>query len=88
LALGASRWRLVRLVVGQAVFVATVGVVTGLATAAGVTRVLEAQLFGIERIDALSFSATALIMLSAATIASILPATRAVQIDPARTLRR
>jgi putative ABC transport system permease protein len=88
LALGAGRGRLVRLVVGQAVFVATIGVVTGLAMAAGMTRVLDAQLFGIERMDSLSFVATAFVMLCAATIASIVPAMRAMQVDPVRTLKR
>jgi predicted lysophospholipase L1 biosynthesis ABC-type transport system permease subunit len=87
-ALGAGGWRLLRMVVGQAVVIAGIGVVAGLATAGGVTRLLEAQLFGIERIDAVSFVGTAVLMLSAAIIASLLPATRAVQIDPARTLRR
>lgn len=87
-ALGAGGWRLLRMIVGQAVVIAGVGVVAGLVTAAGVTRVLEAQLFGITRTDPASFAGTAALMLAAAVVASLFPASRAVRIDPARTLRR
>jgi predicted permease len=86
-ALGAGRWRLIGLVVGQAAGVAAIGVATGLAAAAAVARYLEAQLFAVQRTDWTSFAGTALVMVLAALLASLLPATRAVRIDPARTLR-
>jgi predicted lysophospholipase L1 biosynthesis ABC-type transport system permease subunit len=87
-ALGAGAWRLLRMVVGQAAVIAGLGVVAGLATATGMTRLLEAHLFGIERIDPVSFVGTAVLMFSAAIVASLFPARRAVQIDPVRTLRK
>jgi putative ABC transport system permease protein len=87
-ALGAGAWRLLQMVVGQAAVIAGIGVVAGLATAAGITRLLEAHLFAVERIDPVSFLGTAVVMFSAAIVASLFPARRAVQIDPARTLRK
>jgi hypothetical protein len=87
-ALGAGGWRLLRLIVGQAVVVAGTGVVVGLVTAGGVTRLLEAQLFGVSRVDPATFAGTAILTFAAAIVASLVPASRAVRIDPARTLRR
>jgi predicted permease len=85
--LGADRPRLVRGVLAQALGMAGFGVVLGLLTAAGLTRVLEARLFGVEPLDPVTFGAIPLLLLAVVVLASLVPARRAVTVDPARMLR-
>jgi putative ABC transport system permease protein len=87
-ALGANRTRLLSLVVGQALTMATIGVAAGAALAAGLTRFIEAQLFAVQPMDWVSFGGTAMVMLAAATVASLAPAVRALRLDPIVALRR
>jgi ABC-type antimicrobial peptide transport system permease subunit len=86
-ALGANRGRLLSLVVGQAVTMAAIGVAAGAALAAGLTRFIEASLFAVQAMDWVSFIGTAAIMLTAALIASLAPALRALRLDPIAALR-
>ena len=86
-ALGANRSRLLGLVVGQAITMATLGVVIGAMLAAALTRFIAASLFGVQPMDWVSFGATTLIMLAAALAASVAPAVKAVRLDPVRALR-
>ena len=76
-----------KLVVGQGVRLAAVGVVLGIAAAALTGRFLESQLFQISAFDSLTISVTAAVLLMAGLLASYLPARRAVRVDPAVTLR-
>ena len=86
-ALGASRGRLLRLVIVHGLSVTCAGLVVGLAGAALLTRLLGALLFQVQPLDALSFTAAPLVLLAAAALASLLPALRAASVDPARVLR-
>jgi predicted permease len=86
-ALGASRGSLLRLVIGHGLVVTCLGAVVGLAGAAGLTRLLEALLFQVQPIDALSFIGAPLVLLPVAALASLLPAMRASSVDPAVVLR-
>jgi predicted permease len=86
-ALGADRSQVLRLVVGQALTLAAIGIVIGAVLAAGLTRYVETQLFGVQAMDWMSFGGTALIMMIAATIASLAPAIRALRLDPVAALR-
>jgi putative ABC transport system permease protein len=86
-ALGAGRGQLLRLVVGQALGLTAIGVVVGVVLAIGAGRWIESQLFGVQRFDAVSFAATAAIMLAAALFASLAPALRALRVDPLTALR-
>jgi ABC-type lipoprotein release transport system permease subunit len=86
-ALGASRGRLLRLVIGHGLLVTCAGVVVGLGIAAAASRMLEALLFQVQPLDALSFIGAPLILLPLAALASLLPAIRAASSDPARVLR-
>jgi putative ABC transport system permease protein len=86
-ALGANRGRLLSLVVGQAFTMAAIGVAAGAALAAGLTRFIEANLFAVQAMDWVSFIGTAAIMLTAALIASLAPALRALRLDPIAALR-
>jgi len=86
-ALGANRSRVLALVVGQAMTMATIGVACGAALAAALTRFIDAQLYGVSPMDWLSFGGTAVLMLAAAMIASLAPAVRALRLDPIVALR-
>src|SRR5688500_8325027 len=63
------------------------GVLLGLVAAYPATRVVESLLFGVERLDGVSFAATALLFLLTASVAAYLPARRASRVDPATALR-
>ena len=86
-ALGAGRGRLIGLVVGQGALLAAVGVVAGALAAAMLGRVVETQLYSIQPLDVASFSITAGVMIVTALMASLLPALRALRVDPISALR-
>ena len=71
----------------QGLALVAIGVTVGLAAAVGVTKWMEALLFGIDPLDSITFSATPVVLAGAAVLASYLPARRAVAMDPVETLR-
>ena len=87
LALGATGPALRRLVVGDGLKLAVIGVVLGLATAAVLARLIESLLYGVEPQDPATLAATAAAMLASAVIASVVPAIRASRLDPVDALR-
>jgi predicted permease len=86
-ALGASRARLIGLVVGQGVGLTLAGIAVGGLLAAWGLRFAESQLFGVSAFDPMSFAGTCAVMLASATCASLLPALRALRVDPIVALR-
>ncbi len=86
-ALGAGRGQLMGLVVGQGLVLALVGVVAGGAAAAGLGRFVETQLYSVQPLDVVSFAITAGIMIVTALVASLVPALRALRVDPITALR-
>ena len=86
-ALGAGRAQLIGLVVGQGVMLAIIGVVAGGLAAAGLGRFVETQLYSVRALDVVSFAATAGVMIATAFIASLVPAFRALRVDPISALR-
>ncbi len=87
MALGADRSRVVRLVVGRAMWLAGLGLAIGLAGALATTRVLDSLLYGITATDPATFVGVPLILAAVALVASLLPARRATRIDPMVALR-
>jgi putative ABC transport system permease protein len=87
LALGARGADLVRLVVGQGLGLAAVGVAIGVVAALAASRVLGALLFGVRATDPVTFVAIPLLLLAVAILASALPALRALRADPTAALR-
>jgi putative ABC transport system permease protein len=87
MALGAARGSVLSLVMKQGVGLALVGVALGLAGAFALTRVLEAQLFGVTRTDPATFALVAVVLTLVATLATLIPALRAIRLDPVRALR-
>jgi putative ABC transport system permease protein len=86
-ALGAGRGRVLRLVVGQAMMLAAVGVLVGAVLALALGRLIQTQLYAVGSVDWISFVGTTLVMLAAALIASVAPAVRALRVDPIVALR-
>ena len=86
-ALGAGRGQLIGLVVGQGVTLAAIGVVAGGLAAAGLGRFVETQLYAVRPLDIVSYAATAGVMITTAFIASLMPAFRALRVDPISALR-
>ena len=87
IAIGASSSAMIRLIVGQAVGLAALGVVIGLAGAFALTRVIRALLFDTDPLDGITFLVSALMLLSIAVLSSYLPARRALRIDPTVAMR-
>jgi putative ABC transport system permease protein len=87
MALGAPRQRVLRLVVGEGVVLALVGVSAGLVASAGVTRMLSRLLFEVSTTDGAVFVGVAALLTLVAGIASFVPARRASRVDPLVALR-
>jgi predicted permease len=88
IALGASRARVLWLVLKQGLEMATFGAVIGLLGAWATQKLTSGLLFGVSPVDRVTFAGAAFFLLAAATIASAIPGARALGIDPARTLRQ
>lgn len=87
MALGASRARVVAMVVGNAMRVTIGGLVLGLAGAMAGAGVLRSQLFAVRPADPLTIGAVLGILAGSAAVASFLPARRAAGLDPGAALR-
>jgi ABC-type antimicrobial peptide transport system permease subunit len=87
IAVGATPWRIVALMLGQSLTATLVGGAAGIAIAALSARLLAAYLVGIEPGDRVAFVAAALGVTIVALFASYLPARSAVQVDPMMALR-
>jgi predicted permease len=87
MALGADRWRIVRMVVRQGMELTLAGVVLGLLGALALTRVMSALLFGVGARDFMTFALVPLMLIAVALLASFLPARRATRVNPVVALR-
>jgi putative ABC transport system permease protein len=87
MALGAEKSTVLRLVVGQGVRLALLGVAIGLAAAVICTRFLSGMLYQIRPLDMSTFAGVSLGLLVVAVLASFVPAWRATRVDPIIALR-
>jgi putative ABC transport system permease protein len=87
MALGATSGSVFRLVLGKALALVSIGVVTGLMAAAGLTRLLTTLLFETEPLDPWTFAVTAVVLMAVAAMASYVPARRGTQVAPVEALR-
>jgi putative ABC transport system permease protein len=87
LALGARRVQIVRRFLGQGLAMSLVACAAGLGLSAAVNRVLAGMLYGVSPSDPTTLSAVALIVLSAAALASLIPSVRGALVEPMQVLR-
>jgi predicted permease len=87
MALGASRRRVVGMVVVHALALMVVGIALGSSLAWYLSETARAFLFGIGPTDPRAFAAAAMSLLAAASVATIVPAWRAASVDPVSALR-
>ena len=86
-ALGAAGRQITWLVMREGLMVASIGIAVGLAGALAASRALSSLLFGVGATDATTYVAVAAVLAGVALTATLLPARRAAQIDPAQLLR-
>ena len=87
MALGASPFGLQRLIVLRTLGLAGLGMLTGFFASWGLVRSVNGLLYGIVPGDPLTFTGTALVLVTIAALAGYLPARRASKIDPMICLR-
>jgi predicted permease len=87
MALGARAGHVLRLVLRQGVVVVASGMVAGIAGALVAGRIISHLLYGVSYVDPLAFGVAGLVLISAALLASYLPARRAARVDPMTALR-
>jgi predicted permease len=87
LALGAAPVALMRLVVGDGLRLVGLGLGLGLVAAFMAGGALRALLYGVAPSDPMTFGGSALVLLTTAVVASLLPARRAAGVDPMQALR-
>jgi putative ABC transport system permease protein len=85
--MGAQPVDILRIIVGEGVRLALVGVAAGLAGALLLTRLLRSFLFGVGTSDPVTFAAVAVILTLVGAAASYFPARRATRVDPLVALR-
>jgi predicted permease len=87
MALGAQTLDVLKVVIKQGMSLVLTGVVIGLMTAFGLTRLMKTLLFGISETDTTTFVIIPLLLAAVAMLACYLPAKRAMQVDPLIALR-
>ncbi|MGH9590715.1 MAG: ABC transporter permease, partial [Terracidiphilus sp.] len=87
IALGAQRDQVLRLMLGEGMRPALIGLIFGLAASAATTRVIKSMLYGTQPLDPPVFAAAAVLLLAVAALACLFPAWRASRLDPMQALR-
>jgi ABC-type antimicrobial peptide transport system permease subunit len=86
-AFGARSSDILKMVLREALLLALLGSSLGVMLGYAAARTLEALLAGVEPGDTLTYSATAAIVLAVTISGSLVPALRAVRVDPVRSIR-
>jgi putative ABC transport system permease protein len=86
-ALGAQTFDVMRLVIGQGMRLALIGLALGLFASIGLTRLMSGLLFDVNATDPLTFTLITLLLMTVALAACWIPARRATKVDPLVALR-
>jgi putative ABC transport system permease protein len=87
MAIGAQPRDVFRMILGQGMLLALIGVAVGLLGAFGLTRLMASMLFGVEPTDPATFAGIAVLLSAVALIACYIPGRRATKVDPVVSLR-
>jgi predicted permease len=87
MALGANRSRVVRMILGNAFSQVGIGLALGIPAAVGAGKLMTGQLFGVKPWDPALISIATLLLITAALLASLIPAWRAAGVEPMVALR-
>jgi ABC-type antimicrobial peptide transport system permease subunit len=87
MALGAKPSDVLSVVLGQLSRSVVAGLLLGVAGAAAVSRILRQVLYGVSNLDPIAYLAAIGVFVVVATLAALLPARRALRVDPMRALR-
>lgn len=87
MALGAQRADVMRLVLSEGSRMALLGIAIGIVASLALTRFMASQLFGVTAHDPLTFAGVAILLMIVAMLACLVPALRAVRVDPMIALR-
>jgi len=87
MALGAQKRDVLRLVLGQGLWLAGAGALVGLVAAFLMARAVSALLFGVQALDPVTFTGVPVVLIGVALLACYIPARRATRVDPIIALR-
>lgn len=87
IALGATRMLVLRGILQRALVLTAIGLAFGIAGALAWGKLLENLLYGVPRVDVITYLGVAFVFLTVALAASFFPARRATRIDPLIALR-
>jgi len=82
MALGAQRVHVLKMILGQGIKLAGIGVGIGLVLSLVLTRFMASLLYGVKTTDPLTFAVVTVVLIGAAMLASYIPARRAMKTDP------
>jgi putative ABC transport system permease protein len=86
-ALGAAAGDTMRLVLGEGLAMAAIGLAIGLVASAALARAMTSLLYGVSATDPTTFAVSAIAAIVTAVVACVVPAMRAARVDPAAALR-
>ena len=87
MALGASPHKVLAAVGGRAAVLIAFGVLLGLAGSLALSQLIASQLWGIQPTDPATFTSVSLLLIAVALLACLVPARRAIRVDPTEALR-
>ena len=86
-AMGASRPMIIAMIARQGFQLIAIGTVIGLAGVAVASRAIVSMLFGVSRLDPVTYAGVVVLLAVVSAVACAVPAWRAARVDPAITLR-